>query len=85
MEIFPIISTATGRVVSGATTGVTPSANADTLSEAINRRYGSTLVRVGEPVEINPAYSKSRDPNRVVLDALIAAALESNDRPEWIK
>lgn len=79
MQVFPIISLVTRRVITGTST----EANSDRLATAIDSEHGSALVEVGEPFEVNPAWSKSRNPG--ALAAFVVDALEPSELPEWVR
>lgn len=69
--MYPIVSLSTGAFVAGTTV----EGNADTLAASLNKFAGEAIVRVGDPIPLNPSYSKDRDPERVMLTALREAAL----------
>jgi hypothetical protein len=72
MQVFPVVSKVNGRFVAGATV----ENNAETLAKSINKFNGEVpVVYVGEPIPVNPSYSKAKDPERVMLTSLLAAAL----------
>lgn len=76
MQVFPIVSLVTEQVITGTTT----KENSDRLATAIDSEHGSALVKVGKPFEVNPSWSKSRNPG--ALAAFVADALEP---VEWVE
>lgn len=69
-EFYPVVSTVNGKLVTG---GPFPH-NAQFVVNALNALAGDEIVKVGEPVPHNPAYSRKRDPEQVMLKALLAVA-----------
>lgn len=75
MQVFPVVSKVNGRIVTGATTHN----NAGQLARALDKLHGAELTEVGEPINVNPAWSKTRDPEQAVLRGFLALALAGAD------
>jgi hypothetical protein len=89
MRFYPVVAKSDRRRIVAAVTGEDGARMAATLATYINRHAGDAVVKVGDAfdsdtagvlyvgeraIPVNPSYGVKRDPNRVMLSALVADA-----------
>lgn len=89
MRFYPVVAKSDRRRIVAAVTGEDGARMAETLATYVNRHAGDAVVKVGDAfdsdvagvlyvgeraIPVNPSYGVKRDPNRVMLSALVADA-----------